>query len=233
MPNTYTITVKNQTGGKQNYQFFSSPPAVSGGAFGSIWSNVMKAANNTPNDGSAALKVANNYYAVCGSFDGPPSAGASITISKSLPVNLGSQTGGKLTMGSTVSLVVNDKSACDMKPPQTPGQGKLGAFQFDTSYEPGFEFTMQDSKDNHLLIGIASSKDSDIHTAMGTFAPFPNVKYQIQPQLVFYVAAGDSFNVGDLVKVEMMATTQAVDFNARGTNDVTLVHRDDMLFYFE
>ncbi|KAG5981475.1 hypothetical protein E4U55_002898 [Claviceps digitariae] len=233
MPNSYKITIKNETGGKQNYHFFSAQPVVSGGSYGSLWSNVMKVANNTPNGGSAMLDVARNYYAVCGSFDGSPAAGGSITISKSVPISLGAKNGANVTKGSTVNLIVNDQSACDYGPPTTPGEGKLGSFQVDTSYQPGNEFTMQDSKDNNLLIGIASSKDSNIKTAMGSFMPYPNVKYQIQPQAVFYVAAGESFDAGALVKVEMMASTMAVDFNARGTNDVVLVHGSDMLFTFE
>ncbi|KAG6033869.1 hypothetical protein E4U41_006778 [Claviceps citrina] len=182
MPNSYKITVQNQTGGKQNYNFFSAQPVVSGGSSGTIWSNVMKSAKNTPNGGSAVFDVSTNYFAICGSFEGSPAAGGRISISKTVPVNLGAKTGANVTLGSTVGLVVNDRSACDFTPPTTPGQGKLGSFQVDTSYQPGNEFTMQDSKDNNLLIGIASSKDSNIGTAMGTFMPYPNVKYQIQPQ---------------------------------------------------
>ncbi|KAG5928069.1 hypothetical protein E4U42_001307 [Claviceps africana] len=217
MPNTYKITIKNKTGVMQNYHFFSSPPAVSGGTFGIIWSNVLKAANDTPDGGVASLQIANNYYAVCGSFDGAPESGSSVTIGKTVPVTLGARVGGEVTMGSTVTLVVNHRTACDLKAPETPGKGKLGAFEIDTSYEKGNEFTVQDAKINHLLVGIATSKDSDIHSAMGTFSPYPNVKYQVQPQLVFYVSAGESFDVGALVKVEMMASTQAVDFAKRQT----------------
>ncbi|KAG6009554.1 hypothetical protein E4U54_008518 [Claviceps lovelessii] len=160
-------------------------------------------------------------------------AGGSITISKTVPVTLGAKNGSNVSMGSTVELVVNAKSAGDFNPPTTPGQGKLGSFQIHTSYKPGFDFTMQDAKDNNLLVGIASSKDSSIQTAMGTFMPFPNVKYQVQPQAVYYVAAGEAFDVGALVKVEMMASTMAVDFNLHGVNTVTLVHGPDMLFTVE
>ncbi|KAG6016119.1 hypothetical protein E4U43_004210 [Claviceps pusilla] len=206
MTNSYKIIVKNETGGKQNYHFFSAEPVVSGGAYGSLWSNVMKAANNTPNAGTASFQVSANYFAICGSFDNSPASGGSITISKTVPVTLGAKNGSNISMGSTVVLVVNAKSAGDFNPPTTP---------------------------DNLLVGIASAKDSSIQTAMGTFTPFPNVKYQVQPQAVYYVAAGEAFDVGALVKVEMMASTMAVDFNLRGSNTVTLVHGPDMLFTFE
>ncbi|KAK7965763.1 uncharacterized protein PG986_000040 [Apiospora aurea] len=68
---------------------------------------------------------------------------------------------------------------------------------------------------------------------MASFAPYPNVKYQIMPQAVYHVGAGSRFQVGDLVKAEMMSNTLAIDFNQRGTNNVTLVHGDDMQLYFQ
>ncbi|KAG6009553.1 hypothetical protein E4U54_008517 [Claviceps lovelessii] len=80
MTNSYKIIVKNQTGGKQNYHFFSAQPVVSGGSCGDLWSNVMKAANNTPNAGVASFQVSTSYYAICGSFDNSPSAGVTRAV---------------------------------------------------------------------------------------------------------------------------------------------------------
>lgn len=67
---------------------------------------------------------------------------------------------------------------------------------------------------------------------MGTFTPYPNASYQIQPQLIYHVATGERFQAGQLVKVERIGATMAVDFNARGTNNVTLIHNEDMTFDF-
>ncbi|KAK8041562.1 hypothetical protein PG994_014569 [Apiospora phragmitis] len=171
--------------------------------------------------------------------------------SQSVPINLGSSNGGNITQGSSVSLTVYNQVACDLEPPTNPGQGKLSNFQLDTACKPENKFTMADAKDSkfspsivnvgfvfcpqtidNLFVGIDTSGSGDITTAMGSFAPYPNVKYQIMPMAVFHVGAGTRFNVGDLVKAEMMANTMAVDFNMRGTNNVTLIHDSDMIFYF-
>jgi hypothetical protein len=232
MPNSYKITVKNQTGGPQNYSFFSANPIVSGGTSGDIWSNVLKAAPNTPNGAKASLEVSNNYYAICGNFEGKPEQGGRISVSKTAAINLGSKSGGNVVLGSTVALTVTNKETCDLGAPTTPGAGKLGNFQLVTTVTPGREFTFQDANDNHLLVGIANSKDGDIFSAMGTFAPYPNAKYQIMPQAIFHVATGDRFDAGQLVKVEMLGATMAVDFNTRGTNDVTLIHNANNEFEF-
>jgi hypothetical protein len=68
---------------------------------------------------------------------------------------------------------------------------------------------------------------------MGTFTPYPNAKYQITPSAVYYVAAGERFYAGDLVKVELIGVSIAVDFVARGTNSVTLIHDENNQFSFE
>ncbi|KAK8067365.1 hypothetical protein PG997_014112 [Apiospora hydei] len=226
MTNSYKITVINNTGGPQDYAFFSATPVVSGGFSGPIWSNVLKSAGHTPNGAQASFEVLTTYYATCGSFEGSPEHGGKVTISKSVPINLGSKAGGNVTPGSSVA------RRATLAPPTTPGQGKLGNFQPDTACKPENRFTMQDAHENNLLVGIATSGGGSITKAMASFAPYPNVKYQIMPPAVYHVGAGSRFQVGDLVKAEMMSNTLAVDFNQRGTNNVTLVHGDDMQFYF-
>lgn len=150
MPNTYKITVINKTGGPQDYAFFNAPPIISGGASGAVWSNVMNTARNTPNDGQASFEVSLTYYATCGSFEGSLDQGSRVEVSKSVPIQLGSSNGGNITMGSSISLTVYDRSACDLGPPTNPGQGKLGNFQLDTACKPENAFTMQDAKDREF-----------------------------------------------------------------------------------
>jgi len=68
---------------------------------------------------------------------------------------------------------------------------------------------------------------------MGTFTPFPNAKYQIMPSAIYYVATGERFSAGDLVKVELIGASIAVDFAARQANSVTLIHDENNQFTFE
>ncbi|KAK7965762.1 uncharacterized protein PG986_000039 [Apiospora aurea] len=116
MPNSYKITVINNTGGPQDYAFFSATPVVSGGVSGPIWSNVLKSAGHTPNGAQASFEVLTTHYATCGSFEGSPEHGDKVTISKSVPINLGSKAGGNVTPGSSVALTVYDQTSCDLGP---------------------------------------------------------------------------------------------------------------------
>ncbi|EPS28333.1 hypothetical protein PDE_03279 [Penicillium oxalicum 114-2] len=229
MPNQYRLTVRNQTGGPQDYAFFSAPPLVSGAMSGEIWSNVLKASPSTPNGSVAMLDVWPTYYAICGRYEGKPEQGVRVSVSKSVPINLGSKTSGKVVMGSTTALQVINREVPDLGPPTDPGAGKLGSFQLLTGKN---EFTINEAKNNNIMVGIANSKDSDIFSAMGTFTPYPNSSYQIQPQMVYHVATGERFSVGELVKVERIGATMAVDFNIRGSNDIVLIHNENGEFEF-
>ncbi|KIX94050.1 uncharacterized protein Z520_10076 [Fonsecaea multimorphosa CBS 102226] len=224
MVNKYTLVIKNLTGAPQNYSFFSANPVISGSATGPIWSNVLKAANNTPDGGTATLEVWHNYYAVCGSFDGDPATGAKVSIGKSVGITLGTET----ALGSTIALTVVDGSACDLGPPTDPGNGKIGNFQLTT----GGKFTFQDAKNNNLLVGIGTSKDGNVASALGTFIPMPSSTYQIQPSVIYYVCCGSKFEVGAAVKVEQMGKTLSVNFDLRKTNSVTVNHDAHQNFVF-
>ncbi|KAM0420382.1 hypothetical protein ACHAPT_011802 [Fusarium lateritium] len=229
---TYRIIVKNQSGSPQDYSFFNDRPTVAGGMpGGDIWSNVMKTAKGIPDGGSASFEVSTNYYAICGSCQGTPGSGAKVTISKAAPVQLGRFSAGKYALGSTVPLVVHRKSACDLGATQTPGCGRVGNFQLDTTCRPENAFTVADARANNLLIGIATSTDGDNCTAMATFHPAPNFKYQIQPKAIYYVAAGENFQVGQLINAEMVGVSQPVDFEARQSNEVVIVHADYTLSF--
>lgn len=150
LPNTYKITSKNQTGGKQDYNFFSAVPIVSRGNRGEIWSNVLKDARNTPNDGVVTFDITTTYHAICGSYEGSPTEGGRISISKSIPVDDGSDQSGSVKMGSSVHLTVFDQKTCDMEQ-KMPGLGKLSNFLLDTTVnDTANSFRIQDAKDSTL-----------------------------------------------------------------------------------
>ncbi|KAM7207335.1 hypothetical protein V8F20_002397 [Naviculisporaceae sp. PSN 640] len=230
----YKLTIRNQTGVSQDYVFFSAPPMVSGGTSGPIYQHVMKAAPSTPNDGMVTLELSNKYYAIAGVYEkDDDSDGQSVSVSKSVPVELGhkASNGSDIVMGSSVTLTVKDKSSVDLGPPTTPGAGKLGCFQLNTAVS-GDGFSFQDAKNNGILVGIANSKHTSIMNAMGTFTPYPNTTYQIQPTACLWVASGQRFDVGSVIMAERLSNTQAVDFNVRGTNNVTLIHDEQNRFVF-
>lgn len=131
-------------------QLFSSPPIVSGAASGDVWSDVFETAHNIPNGAHASLQiVTNDCYAKCGSLDDNADHGAQVSVSKAVPVKLGSRLDGGITMGSSVALSVYDKESCDLSAPTDPGNGKLGNFELTTS---SHEFTVQDAKNRESLL---------------------------------------------------------------------------------
>lgn len=68
--------------------------------------------------------------------------------------------------------------------------------------------------------------------SMGTFTPYPNTTYQIQPSSTFWVAAGQKLETGAFVKVEELSNSMGVDFNVRGTDRVTIIHDEHNEFMF-
>ena len=53
MVNTYTITLKNESGNQQKYALFNKAPVVTGRVTGNIWANVFAVAN-TPSGSQAS-----------------------------------------------------------------------------------------------------------------------------------------------------------------------------------
>lgn len=149
MSNSYKITIKNKTGAPQDYSFFSAPPLISGGMSGDIWSNVIKASPRVANGASTVLTVYSNYYAICGSSDGKPEQGVTVSVSKVVKINLGSGTSSAPVFGSTIKLSADGGESIDLGPPTTPGKGKIGCFQLTTL---DTKFTFQQAKDSELSV---------------------------------------------------------------------------------
>lgn len=147
MPSSSSISIRNQTGVPQDYAFFSGAPNVSGGMSGPILTNIIATAHHTPNGATATFIISNNYFAICGRYEGTPESGGTAFISKTVPVTLGSRSEGNvITKGSTVPLSVFEGSNCDLGLPTTPGGGKLGCFQISTVVDDAANaFTFQDA----------------------------------------------------------------------------------------
>lgn len=86
-----------------------------------------------------------------------------------------------------------------------------------------------------FFVGLAGGEDSEFaaKTVLGTFTPRPNARYQVMSPGIFHVATGESLKQGQVVKIEDLENTMAVNFEARGTNDVTLIHDKYNNFVFK
>lgn len=147
MVSANTITIKNRTGSMRKYYLFAETPQVSGNASGRLWANVMEQCPAVPNGGVAMFEIYNNYFAICGSFDGKPEHGGQVNVYMTQPVQLGTS---NTAQGSTVNFSVMDGGASgSLSSPQTPGKGGIGSFVIDTGAKDGSEpFTTRDAQNS-------------------------------------------------------------------------------------
>lgn len=145
MPAKFRVVIVNKTSVTQDYSVFSDRLIVSGGASGDAWCPVVSAAK-VPNAAQVAFDLPSNYFAVCGNFSGDPDLGSELFVTKAVPISLGSQDNGSVTLGSTVNLVVDNTTTCDFATPVTPGAGKLGGILIDTKLSSGHEFKVSEAK---------------------------------------------------------------------------------------
>lgn len=89
MPNTYTITVQNNSGATQHYAIFNEPPEVSSTVSSKVWNNALKVANAGPGD-STTFTITSQYFAYVGSSTGVPGQdNVAVNVSNSKAVDIG------------------------------------------------------------------------------------------------------------------------------------------------
>lgn len=108
MVNSYSITIKNESGVQRKYALFNKEPKVTGNVQGRIWSNVFATKSVPPNQ-KIVFKLTNKYFAVVGSSEGNPGDAVEMTVAGDREVNLGAKTStGKIIPGSTLEVIVDD-----------------------------------------------------------------------------------------------------------------------------
>ena len=233
MPTRYNLQVRNDSDSDQNYSFFAAYPTVSGNP-GQIWSTILTT-NNTPSGATTDFEVTANYYAICGTSQGSLQPGTAIRVSRSSPVDLGSD-----DRGGTTCPVTARRGMLDLGRESGSSGGKAGSFEFTTDNledTQGCEILVQDPA--HANRGILTSYSAGAFVGVGiaggdgggqsfptaVFTPSPNSSYQVTPSPIFYVVAGSGFRGGQLVRVEEVQNATAVDFGSR--SDRTVVHSAD------
>ncbi|KAF4337525.1 hypothetical protein FBEOM_8623 [Fusarium beomiforme] len=222
MPNTYTITIQNNSGTNQNYALFNEKPVVTSSVASKVWNNALKIAPAGPGS-STTFTINSQYYAYVGSSSGVPGQDdVAVSVSTANPVDLGStDLQGNPKKGTTLKMDVVDMA------PQFTGKaaanGSLGAFGINTA--PGTDdnqFTFQAAKDNGWVIGLGKVVNGKTVPA-ATIIPQPNCNYQIQPINTWYIAYG-TYKAGQVVNFEMTGLTKAtVDFTS-GPSNARVVH---------
>ncbi|KAK1754834.1 hypothetical protein QBC47DRAFT_360893 [Echria macrotheca] len=222
MPNTYTISVTNQSGNTQQYALFNEPPKVTANVDPKVWVNAVKVVPVGPGS-TAKFTITSQYYGYVGSSDGKPGQdNVAVSVAATKPMTLGSKAlDGTATPGDTWNMdVISGAPQFTTKGNST---GKLGAFCINTA--PGTDknnFSFQSAQENGWVIGLGKIVNGE-ELAAATIVPQPNCAYQVQPVNIWYITYGD-YQSGQVCNFEMTGLTKAtVDFTS-GTSNAKVVH---------
>ncbi|GFP60264.1 hypothetical protein TASIC1_0017002600 [Trichoderma asperellum] len=216
MPNSYNITVKNQSGSLQQYALFNKVPIVSGKVQEQVWSNIF-AVDKAAKDQQISFDLVNEYNAIVGKKKSNPSGSVTVTVTGTQPVTLGyTQPNGQPVPGTSLSMFVADDTPQFSATP-LPNASFPNAYEIRTG-----DFSNKDAKAAGYMIGLGAKGGSDGPAA--TFIPEAQTSYQIQPVNTYYVAVGD-FKKGQLIDVTKIGGVCPVDFT-KLPNDVVIVHDD-------
>ncbi|CAH0022233.1 unnamed protein product [Clonostachys rhizophaga] len=224
MPNTYTITVQNNSGATQHYAIFNEPPEVSSTVSSKVWNNALKVANAGPGD-STTFTITSQYFAYVGSSTGVPGQdNVAVNVSNSKAVDVGTaDLQGNAKKGTTLFMDIIE--GAPQYPKTLDASGKPGAFAINTAPgTPDNGFTFNNAKDNNWVIGLGKVVNGKTLPA-ATIIPQPNCTYQIQPINKWYITYG-SYTSGQVMNVEMAGLNKAtVDFTT-GSANARVVHSD-------
>ncbi|CAG9951188.1 unnamed protein product [Clonostachys rosea f. rosea IK726] len=207
MPNTYTITVQNNSGATQHYAIFNEPPEVSSTVSSKVWNNALKVANAGPGD-STTFTITSQYFAYVGSSTGVPGQdNVAVNVSNSKAVEVGTaDLQGNAKKGTTLFMDIIE--GAPQYPKSLDASGKPGAFAINTA----------------PVLPTTASPLTTPRTTTGSLAS-PNCTYQIQPINKWYITYG-SYTSGQVMNVEMAGLNKAtVDFTT-GSANARVVHSD-------
>ncbi|KAF4335670.1 hypothetical protein FBEOM_10470 [Fusarium beomiforme] len=219
MVRSYTIEINNNTGSPQNYALISEKPQVTGPHNSTVWSNVCQTAVYCPHEGNATFETNNSYFGIVGTWRGGAKDGASVTVTQSKEVTLGTVSAdGSQNRGTSLRMVVMDGQSPSFDNSFAPPSAFVNAFQVDT----GNDFTLQTAIENSFFVGVGNAFYDGSTVPLATFRPEPRCRYQIQPSNSFYISFGDPMQVGQMVDLAKMRQPLRIDFN-NGPN-VTVNH---------
>ncbi|CVL03554.1 uncharacterized protein FMAN_15133 [Fusarium mangiferae] len=201
MVNSYTITVKNQSGVQRN----------------EIWSNVF-VTKTVPVENSVTFKLSNKSYGVVGSSEGNPGDAVYMDVGGNHEVTVGVKTAtGEVIPGSTLKMVVDDEEA-QFSTETFPNSSMTSAFEIRTG-----EFSAAKAKRGKYMIGVGGSTNgTGLSGAQATFCPEPLTTYQIEPFKTYYLTWGN-YQQGALVDYTKIANIKEIDFT-KLPHEIVITH---------
>jgi hypothetical protein len=150
MPNTYTITVQNNSGSNQSYALFNEVPKLESSVNSKVWSNALKVVHAGPSS-SLTFTISSQSFAYVGSSSGVPGQdGVEVSIANATEVELGStDLEGNQRRGTTLNMDVVGMA------PQFVGNtapgGRVGAFGIQTAAgNDENQFTYNNARDSEF-----------------------------------------------------------------------------------
>ncbi|KAF5540036.1 sulfatase [Fusarium phyllophilum] len=226
MANTYTITVKNQSGVQHKYALFNKTPKVTGTVQGEIWSNVF-ATKTLAVDHWVTFKLTDKCYAVVGSSESNPGDAVRMEVGGKHEATLGVKTAaGGVIPGSTLKMVVDD-DVPQFSTETLPNSSLTNAFEIQTG-----EFSSAKAKKGKYMIGVGGSTNgTDFSGPQATFCPEPLTTYQIEPLNTYYLTWG-KYDHGDLVNYTTIDNIIELDFT-KLPNEIVVIQDDTNYLYIQ
>jgi hypothetical protein len=240
MPNTYSITIKNESGQEQDYSLFSKPPKVTGKVQPEIFSNVFATAlASSPSISNFTIQT--QYLAVVGSSTGTPRDAVQVNVTQMRGVTLGTVAAdGTANPGTTLKLGFAKNGAPtfekdELKPTSdecafaivTPSgvfddKTAIGS-KFEQSNPPGTREILTEVRAavNWMIgLGVGGSEGDG---PAATFIPYPGITYNIMPHNTYYVIP-TGYAQGSIIDVARIGESVEIDFTKYPKGKVVIVH---------
>ncbi|KAK9418682.1 hypothetical protein SUNI508_07939 [Seiridium unicorne] len=220
MPNSYVITIKNNSDAAQDYSIFNAKPVINGKVQKDIYSNVFCNFSTAKND-TAEVTLSTQYKAVVGSHRQDGEA-VQVKVGQTRDVNLGlANDDGTVTNGTTLEFTrAAENGAPTFSEDELASAGFANAFAIKCPANSGW--AKSDAIANNWVIGLGLSSSEGMGPT-ATFIPEPGPTYQIQPSNTFYISP-NMFIKGRLMDVAKIGDAIAIDFTKFPTGKVTIVH---------
>ncbi|KAI0187155.1 hypothetical protein EV127DRAFT_483512 [Xylaria flabelliformis] len=217
MPNTFEITIINESGSSQGYLLFCAQPQISSGSgsqvFQNVWMTAPPIVSNPQGKSSTTFVINQQFYGVCGTSVSNLSSGVIVSTNDYEEVDLGNgQTPGTLLNFTTI------------------GGANFSSFSNKGPLNGGFTISGDSSwklpDPNNTFIGLGGRDMRGRVVPVATLLAAPSTTYNIFPKVVYYISTGSAVE-GEIVDITSFGNVQLVDFSSSTYNSQTFIHQND------
>jgi hypothetical protein len=214
MPNTYSITIFNNSGSDQTFYLFQKPPKIYSPPDAKIFSNTYQSFGPIPSGDHSRVefKMMDQFFAVCGSSQQSLDPNVVITEGSSEPVTLTEGT----TQGTNLYLDVKEPAGIPFfDDTKTSTISTAGSFGIVTAH-----FTSPTASNAYLGIGSIDPSDPTNGIPTVIVVAEGGKNYSFEPDVIFYVNTG-TYIQDELVNITETGDALKVDFTGATHPNVT------------